>query len=150
MSIREERHDKILQLISEREIDTQTELAACLNAAGFDVTQATVSRDIKELGLIKAGGEKRKYRYAVQPVGQRLAKMATLFSESVISMEIALNIIVVKTYPGTANTACIFLDKLNAAEIVGTLAGDDTLIIITKSAEDAASAMNILKEYIKR
>lgn len=149
MSIREERHSKILHLITDKEIDTQTELVESLLSAGYDVTQATVSRDIKELGLIKVTGERKKYKYAIQPVNQGLTKLANLFSESVISMEEAMNLLVVKTYPGTANTAAIFLDKLNLPHIVGTLAGDDTILIIAKTKDDVPIIITMLKEYIK-
>ncbi|HOO22257.1 MAG TPA: arginine repressor [Clostridia bacterium] len=149
MSIREERHSKILRIIAEKEIDTQEQLVESLNSAGCNVTQATVSRDIKELGLIKVRGEHKKYKYALPPVNQGLTKLANLFSESVISMETAMNIIVCKTYPGTANTACVFLDKLGLPHIVGTLAGDDTFLIIAKTIEDVDVIYNKLKEYLR-
>lgn len=149
MSIRENRHSKILRIIAEHEIDTQSMLANYLIEAGCNVTQATVSRDIKELGLIKVKGEQRKYKYAAAPVNQGLTKLANLFTESVISMEQAMNILVVKTYPGTANTACLFLDNINLPHIVGTLAGDDTFIIIAKTIEDVTVIYNKLKEYVR-
>lgn len=149
MNIRERRQNKILYLISEKEIDTQTQLVEELNSLGFDVTQATISRDIKELGLIKISGEQKKYKYAIPPINPKLNKLTTLFTESVISMEEAMNLIVIKTYPGTANTACVFLDKLNLPQIAGTLAGDDTLIIIARTIDDVSIIYNTLKEYIK-
>lgn len=136
MSIREDRHSKILKIIAEKEIDTQSMLAAALIETGCDVTQATVSRDIKELGLIKIRGEHKKFKYALPPANQGISKLSNLFTQSVISMEDAMNILVVKTYPGTANTACVFLDKISLPHIVGTLAGDDTLFIIAKTIED--------------
>ena len=149
MPTREERHSKILRLIAEKEEDTQSLLAELLVKSGCNVTQATVSRDIKELGLIKVRGEQKKYKYALPPVNQGLAKLANLFTESVISMEAAMNLLVVKTYPGTANTACLFLDNVNLPHIVGTLAGDDTFIIIAKTQEDVEIIYNKLKEYVK-
>lgn len=149
MAIREDRHNKILLIISEKEIDTQGALAKSLIENGCDVTQATVSRDIKELGLIKVRGEHKKYKYALPPVNQGLTKLANLFTESVISMEAAMNLLVVKTFPGTANTACLFLDKINLPHIVGTIAGDDTFLIIAKSPDDVKIIYNTLKEYVR-
>jgi transcriptional regulator of arginine metabolism len=150
MTARDNRHNNILRLIAEKEIDTQTELVESLINLGFDVTQATVSRDIKELGLIKIRGEKKKYKYAVQKVDQGLSKLANLFRESVISIDTAVNQIVIKTFSGSANTAAVFLDKIDIKQIIGTLAGDDAILVIVKTIEDVPLVYNILKEYTKR
>lgn len=149
MSIREERQKRILELIKEYEIDTQTELAAMLKKENFEVTQATISRDINELQLTKVAGEKKKYKYAQPTVNRQLTKLASLFSDSVISITAAQNLLVIKTYTGTANTACLFLDEANYPQIIGSIAGDDTIFMATKSNEDAAAVAKLLKEYLK-
>lgn len=143
-----ERQNAIAKIIAEKEINTQYELVEELNAAGFNVTQATVSRDINEMGLIKIAGKVKKFRYALHNSDRKLNKLSTIFKESVISMDTAMNIIVIKTYDGSANAACLLLDKLNLQHILGTLAGDDTIIVIVKSVEFVPEIYRTLREYI--
>lgn len=142
------RQSEIARIISEKEINTQNELVNELNAAGFCVTQATVSRDINEMGLIKIAGKQKKLRYALQKSDNKLDKLSTLFKESVISIDTAMNLIVIKTFVGGANAACLLLDKLNLPHIVGTLAGEDTILVIAKTIEDVPEIYTTLKEYI--
>ena len=126
--MKKERHSMILQLIDQYNISNQEELRDKLLSCGIDVTQATVSRDIKELRLIKqpaAGGE---YKYSA------------IFFETVTNVDTALNICVVKCHIGTAMAACAAIDALNIPDIVGTLAGDDTIFIACRT-ENAASAV---------
>lgn len=145
---RSSRQEAIIKIITEKEINTQNELVNELTEAGFNVTQATVSRDINELGLIKVAGKEKKIRYSVHHTEHKLGKLSTLFKESVIKMDTAMNLIVIKTYDGSANAACLLLDKLDLPNIVGTLAGDDTILVIAKTPEDVPEIYAQLKEYI--
>ncbi len=145
---RTERQSAIAKIIAEIEINTQNELVQELNDRGYKVTQATVSRDINEMGLVKVAGKEKKFRYAVQNNDHKFNKLSTLFKESVISMDTAMNLIVIKTYDGSANAACLLLDKLNLPHILGTLAGDDTIVVIVKSLDDVQTVFGILKQYL--
>lgn len=140
---RQIRQEKLLQIIAAREIETQQDLMAALREEGFEVTQATVSRDIQDLGLIKTsvGGKKSHY---VKPVDPKLAKMKSLFHQSVLSIEGVGNLIVIKTLTGTANSACILIDKFDHPEIMGTVAGDDTILVIVRVASEVNS---IVKQF---
>ena len=134
---RAQRHSKILKLIEEHEIETQEEMVLALLAEGYKVTQATVSRDINELGLIKVSAKNKKYKYSRPQMREKSVsvKMITLFKESVISIEGVLNQIIVKTLTGSANTAAALIDKLSIPSVLGTLAGDDTILLILNSVE---------------
>lgn len=145
---REHRHKIIQKVISEKEISTQNELVKALRSLGHDITQATVSRDINELGLIKVAGKVKKFRYVIKTVDQKISKLSTLFKESVISIDTAMNMLVIKTYEGSANAACLLLDKLNIPNIVGTLAGEDTILVIAKNIDNVPYIYNTLKEYM--
>ena len=127
------RQSKILELISTREIETQEELVSCLRNANFDITQATISRDIKELGLIKIlSAETGKYKYAIVENGEQAVsnKYISIFKEAVISIKTAQNLVVLKTIRATAGTICSLIDKLNLDSVLGAVAGDDTVMII--------------------
>ena len=139
---RAQRHSKILKIIEEKEIETQEEMVLALHAEGYKVTQATVSRDINELGLIKVSAKNKKYKYSRPQVREKSVsvKMMTLFKESVISIDSVLNQIVVKTLVGSANTAAALIDKLSLPSVIGTLAGDDTILLILNSV-DAVSGV---------
>ena len=148
MLIRSKRQNEIARIIAEKEINTQNELVSELKKLGYDVTQATVSRDINEMGIVKVAGHQKKFRYSLHNSDQKLNKLSTLFKESVISMDTAMNLIVIKTYDGSANAACLLLDKLNLPNIVGTLAGDDTIIVIAKTVEAVPEIYSVLREFI--
>ncbi|AGL02003.1 arginine repressor [Desulfoscipio gibsoniae] len=129
------RHKKILELIKEQEISTQEDLVVALQNAGFSVTQATVSRDIKELGLIKVPGNTGISRYTVagEPVNPRNEdRMKRLFRDSVVSLDYSENLIIIKTPPGEAQGVASTIDNAGWPEIIGTVAGDDTILIIIK------------------
>lgn len=134
------RQAKILELIASREISTQEELMRLLSAAGFAVTQATVSRDIRELKLVKYQSSNGAYRYATarkdQPSGA-LQRFNTIMGEAVTAVDSAQNIVVVKCHTGMANAACEVLDAVDMGDIVGTLAGDNTFLIIMRNEEEA-------------
>lgn len=137
--MKQKRHGAILELITAREIATQEELALLLKKEGFEVTQATVSRDIKELKLTKALGESGIYKY-VQPQApgeEHPSRHLLILSRAVLTVEFAQNMVVIKTHSGMAQAAAAVLDGLSLQEVVGTLAGDDTIFCVTRS-EDAA------------
>ena len=135
--MKRKRHALILELIQQYEITTQDELLAKLRENGFEVTQATVSRDIKELRLVKAMSPSGQYRYMAGAAqgDEYLAKFYTIFSGSVISVDYAGNTCVVKSYAGMAQAACAAIDAMHFEGIVGTLAGDDTIFVLCRTPE---------------
>ncbi|MGI5935478.1 MAG: arginine repressor [Oscillospiraceae bacterium] len=134
------RQAKILEIIAEKDIETQNQLMEALLEKGIKSTQATLSRDIKELRLVKELSPDGHYRY-VQSSREEISDYATrlrkIFRESVTSFAVAQNIIVIKTLPGLANAACSTLDNMNIPHLVGTLAGDDTAFLAMKDNESA-------------
>lgn len=137
--IKQSRRDAILELIKNNDIATQEELTEQLIEIGFDVSQATVSRDIKELNLIKVEGLNKKYKYAkIEVAEQNLSpQLISLFKQITTSIDYANNLIVVKTLSGNASAAGMAIDEMHFSQILGTVAGDDTVLIITKSSTDA-------------
>lgn len=135
--MKRKRHALILELIQQYEITTQDELLAKLRENGFEVTPATVSRDIKELRLVKAMSPSGQYRYMAGAAqgDEYLAKFYTIFSGSVISVDYAGNTCVVKCYAGMAQAACAAIDAMHFEGIVGTLAGDDTIFVLCRTPE---------------
>ncbi len=133
------RHEQIIKLIREFHIETQEELAARLNENGFTVTQATVSRDIRQLKLTKTAGENGRLHYSLpqQPKQNQSEKFARVLKDSFVSMDIAGNILVIKTASGMAMAAAAVLDEWNWPEIVGCIAGDNTIMCAIRSNEDA-------------
>jgi transcriptional regulator of arginine metabolism len=144
------RHSKILELINKFEIETQEELAKTLCDSGFNVTQATVSRDIKELRLIKVLTKEGKYKYATlkQHETSMSERFKKLFRDSVISIDFAQNLIVIKTLVGAANAAAAALDALNLKDVVGSIAGDDTIFILIRHPENVDEAIKDLEELL--
>lgn len=144
------RHNKILELINKYPITTQEVLIDYLRNDGYDVTQSTVSRDIKQLRLTKALLPDGKYRYQVSPSSEKGAKnnFKTIFSSSVVSIENAMNIVVIKTFSGMAQAACAALDMMSFDSIIGTLAGEDTIIVVCKDPEVAAACTEVFKKYL--
>ncbi len=145
------RHSKILELIEKYQIETQEELADKLKEHGMDVTQATVSRDIKELRLIKVMVDDMHYRYA--PIshseGSINNKLLTIFTQSFVSCDYANNIVVIKTLPGMAQASASAVDMLKWPEIVGTIAGDDTIMIVCRAELIAEELVNKLSKMSK-
>lgn len=134
-----QRHIKIREIIANREIETQDDLVDHLKNAGFNVTQATVSRDIKELHLVKVPMQDGRYKYSL-PADQRfnpLQKLKRSLMDSFVSIDHANNLIVMKTLPGNANAVGALIDNLDWNEILGTICGDDTILIICRSTEDS-------------
>lgn len=133
-----QRHIKIREIIVNREIETQDEIVNNLKQAGFNVTQATISRDIKELHLVKVPMQDGRYKYSL-PADQRfnpLQKLKRSLMDCFVSIDKANNLIVMKTLPGNANSVGALIDNLDWNEIIGTICGDDTILIICRLAED--------------
>ncbi len=138
--MKKKRHELILKLIQEHEITTQDELLNLLQENGFHVTQATVSRDIKELQLVKSPAKNGPPKYTAIHRGagnNNEMKVYTLLSQSVVSVDFAGNMIAVKCDAGTANAAGAAIDSMHLSEVVGTLAGDDTLFVLCRSEQAA-------------
>ena len=146
------RQEKMLELISRYEIDTQDELIARLRDCGFEVTQATVSRDIRELKISKMMTGKGSYRYVLpkQTASGSGQKFSTALIDSIVSVESACNIVVIKTYPGLANAVAVGIDNMNFSQILGCVAGDDTIMIATRDYESADMICNRLHELLKQ
>lgn len=150
--MKSKRQDKILELINEFEIETQEELIFYLNKYGFEATQATISRDIRELKLTKIIGSTGNYRYAVHDkvASQTVApKFTGVLVDSIIKVSYANNIIVLKTFPGLANAIGSGIDAIHSPDILGCVAGDDTVIIVLVSEESAKSVSEKLKHMIR-
>lgn len=144
------RHAKILDIISESSVETQDELITRLKEAGYKATQATISRDIKDLRLVKTLGSDGKYRYtsASKNSSDIRTNFSSLFSSSVNSIDFAQNIVVIKTLSGMAQAVCAALDSNEYKAVVGTIAGDDTIFVACRSSELAVSLTEELKKQI--
>ena len=144
MLMKKKRHEKILELIDLYEIETQSELADRLNELGFGVTQATVSRDIKEMKLSKVSGDLGGQKYVVlHQKEQRLGdKYTRVLQDGYASMDLAQNILVLKSVSGMAMAVAAAIDAMKFLEIVGSIAGDDTIMMATRSSEEAQMLMS--------
>ena len=144
------RQDEILKIISSKEIETQEDLAEELRKLGYKVTQATVSRDIKELHLIKVPGERSVYKYArperrENAISERLIR---ILSDSLISADYSGQMIVVRTLSGSANIAAEAIDTMQLPEVLGTIAGDNTIFIVVRDQNDAADICAKIRKLI--
>jgi len=144
------RQQKILEIIATKEIDTQEELCEELNKENFNVTQATISRDVKDLKLYKVAGIQKKYKYASfdSYVDSVTNRMTNLFKGCVLGMRSANNLILVKTMRGNGSTVGVFVDSLNIDAVIGSIAGDDTLLIVVDSNDHTEAVVEMLKEYL--
>ncbi|OJV62206.1 MAG: arginine repressor [Clostridiales bacterium 38-18] len=144
------RHSKILEIIESKDIETQDELASELRESGFQVTQATVSRDIKEMRLIKVLTKDGRYKYASirEKEGVVNERFLKIFRNSVTSIDHAGNIIVVKTLVGSASAAAVSIDALNLKQIVGSIAGDDTIFLLVKEQDMVQDLLKQFKELL--
>ncbi|ADO57175.1 transcriptional regulator AhrC/ArgR [Paenibacillus polymyxa] len=145
-----QRHIKIREIISQHEIETQDDLVEALREAGFQVTQATVSRDIKELLLIKVPMDDGRYKYSM-PSDQRYnptQKLKRTLVDNFLHIDYTTNLIVMKCLPGTANSIAALLDNIEWSEVMGTISGDDTILIICRSEENSETIVNRLMGYI--
>lgn len=150
--MKDDRQSKILEIIEREPIDTQEQLQQRLQEQGIRCTQATISRDIKQLHLIKEPVGQGRYRYTVSSQRNRLNvadKLRTIFRESIISVDFAQNIVVVKTMAGLANAAAAALDGMNVPYMVGTLAGDDTAFLLMRDTESARTFCEEIHEMLR-
>lgn len=150
--MKSKRQAEILRIIEDVDVETQDQLLSELKARGVTSTQATISRDIKELHLIKELTGYGTYRYAVSERKASLniaGRLRTIFKEGVTSFDVAQNIVVLKTMPGLASAACAAIDGMDIPSLVGSLAGDDTAILIMRTNEDAASFCNEIHTMLK-
>ena len=146
-----QRQAKIMEIISTRDIETQEQLLAALQDAGFYSTQATISRDIKELRVVKELTSFGTYRYTTSSKDGNhtfSARLNTIFRECITSIDYAQNIIVVKTMPGLASAAASAIDGMNMSVVVGTLAGDDTVMIVMRDNNTAAAFCGEIKNLL--
>lgn len=151
--MKNERQERILQLIRENDIETQEQILQALEVGGFRTTQATISRDIKHLRLVKRVGPNGASRYELpreDAAPQFTDRLDEIFRQCMIQCSCAQNIVVIKTLPGLASAACSAIDGMGAASVVGTLAGDDTGILIMKDAVSAASFCKDLSLHMKK
>ena len=147
------RHQAILDLIEKHPIDRQEDLLSYLRGTGFDVTQATVSRDIRDLQLVKVADAEGRYRYMPAAASGKVAhspsRFETIFRESVLKVDYAGHMVLVKCFSGMANAACEVFDAKQWGNVVGTLSGDDTFFILMRTEEDAAAICKTLQQYAR-
>lgn len=151
------RQEKILEIIREHDVETQEELAQYLRNAGFQVTQATVSRDIRDMKLSKVTSEKGIQKYSVMGYGEKsLADMQAgekyvrVLREGFAAMDIAQNLVVIRTVPGMAMAVAAALDAIKFPEVLGCIAGDDTIMVASRSVEEAEALIHKIKEKLDR
>lgn len=149
--MKSQRHARILELVSKYEIETQEDMMSRLQSEGFKVTQATVSRDLKELKLTKTLTARGTYRYSVNHGRQHAGsgKLNSAMVDSITQVDYSLNLVVIKTYPGLAQAVASAVDALNMHSILGSVAGDDTIIVVTRSVEDAKEINGKITELMK-
>ncbi len=149
--LRNARHQRILEIIAEKEIETQEELCEELAASSFSVTQATVSRDIKELHLFKVKGSRKRFRYASVSESESgiSEKMRSLFVTCVEQIRPVGNLIVIRTLNGNGANAGVVIDHLSYPEVVGTISGDDTVLVICENNADAHTVVGKLEAILK-
>lgn len=150
--MKKKRLELILKAIEEKDIATQEELLFELREHGLDVTQATVSRDIKELGLVKSMGRNGKYRYAVPKTagGEAVKNFHNIIAPSVLWVDYAMNTVVIKCYAGMAQAVCAAIDTMDFSGVVGTLAGDDTIFVLCRSEQLAVEFMQSVKNLASK
>ncbi len=144
------RHARILEIIENKEIETQEELSEELKKVGLNVTQATISRDIKELRLIKVLSQTGKYKYATLNNQDTFLsdRLVRIFKDSIVSYDYAGNILVLKTIPAAAQTAASAIDAANYEDIVGTVAGDDTVFVLIRYPEKIGEIIEKFKNLM--
>lgn len=148
--MKKKRLELILKTIEQQDIATQEELLIALKSHGLDVTQATVSRDIKELGLIKSMGRNGKYRYSAPKLNNNDAvrNFHNIIAPSVLWVDYAINTVVIKCYAGMAQAVCAAIDTMDFNGVVGTLAGDDTIFVLCRNEELAVEFMHSVRDMI--
>ncbi len=150
MSTKNERQEAIIKLIKENDISTQDELTSLMRERGFQVTQATCSRDIKDLGIIKVTVPGQNTKYAVLDRTGDIApgRLLAVFANSLLSCECAMNLVVVRTLPGMAQAAASALDSMHLQNVVGTIAGDDTVFIAASGIDEASALVSTIRDMM--
>jgi len=148
--MKRKRQGKILELVRDNCIETQDELLALLSADGFSVTQATISRDIKDLHLIKVSGSDGRYRYTASKAENAdiSSKFYSMFADAVEDVDVGQNIVCIKCFSGMAQAVCASMDTIDFEGVVGTLAGEDTIFVLCRSNEQAASLRSDLLKLL--
>lgn len=152
MNLKKIRHDKILEIITQHEVETQEDLVGYLREGGFDVTQATISRDIRELKLYKMSTGRGKQKYIVlqqESEEQMEDKFIRVLRDGFVSMDMAQNILVVRTVSGMAMAVAAAIDSLHFQEIVGSIAGDDTIMMAVRTVEDTEQLMGRIRGLLQ-
>ena len=148
--MKQKRHSRILKIIKEKDVKTQEQLTEQMKNDGFEVTQATVSRDIKELGLVKVPSAGGGYKYAfANRAKTESSQHLNIFSRAVTNVDFAMHTVVVKTFAGMAPAVAASLDAMIGQDILGTIAGDDTILIITENPEEAAELCKKLEKLFR-
>ena len=142
--MKNKRQKKILEIISAKDVETQEELQLLLAEEGFTAAQPTVSRDIQELRLVKAVNDDGKYRYIQS--GNTDARFSNLLLQTIISVDYAMNMVVIKCHTGMAQAACAMIDSMDYPQVLGTIAGDDRIFILLRNEENARQFMQKLKK----
>ena len=148
--MKKRRQEAILEIIEKYDLSTQDELLQKLRDSGFDATQATVSRDIKELRLVKTMGANGKYAVTKTESDELLSKFKSIFAQSVVSADFAGNIIAIRCYTGMAQAACAAFDSMHWEGLVGTLAGDDTIFALCRNESYASQMKDSIKRLIEK
>ena len=149
--MKNERQNRILELVSRYEIETQEDMIDRLRSEGYMVTQATVSRDLKELKLTKTLSANGNYRYCVSHARTHTGnvRLNNAMADSILHVDYSLNNVVIKTYPGLAAAVASSIDAMNMHSILGCVAGDDTIIIVTRDTESSAELSGKMREIMK-
>ncbi|MBQ5337207.1 MAG: arginine repressor [Oscillospiraceae bacterium] len=142
--MKNKRQKKILEIISAKDVETQEELQLLLAEEGFTAAQPTVSRDIQELRLVKAVNDDGKYRYIQS--GNTDARFSNLLLQTIISVDYAMNMVVIKCHTGMAQAACAMIDSMDYPQVLGTIAGDDTIFILLRNEENARQFMQKIRK----
>lgn len=150
--MKQKRQEMILNIISNNDVDTQSRLMELLKESGFSATQATLSRDIRELRLVKVMTDTGIYKYDV-PTQEKVTELSTkfrsIFSEAVVSVDYAFHIVVLKCHTGMASAACAALDNMKIRDVVGSLAGDDTIFVLLRNEQQALKLVSEIRQIIK-
>jgi transcriptional regulator of arginine metabolism len=150
--MKKSRHEKIVEIIESKDVETQEELANCLKEAGFNVTQATVSRDIRELKLSKVSDGKGRQKYAVlgREESQLDDRYIRVLREGFASMDMAQNLVVIKTVSGMAMAVAAALDAMKFPEVLGCIAGDDTIMVASRTVEEAGELIHKIQGMLEK
>jgi transcriptional regulator of arginine metabolism len=150
-NMKRNRQEKLLELISRYEIETQDDLIERLRETGYDVTQATVSRDIRELKIAKMTTGKGSYRYVLpkQVEPGKSVKFSAALIDSITKVDYAQNLVVIKTYPGLASAVAAGIDRMDLVDVIGCVAGDDTILVVSRDAECAQALSGQLHNFLR-